>query len=303
MDREELVREIENLKKQRDAVLVAHYYQRAEVQDIADVTGDSFALARHCASTDRSVIVFCGVHFMAQSASILSPDKTVLLPVSDAGCPLADMADAEGLRDLKKKHPDAAVVSYINTTAEVKAESDICCTSSNAVKIVRSLEQKDIIFVPDRNLGDYVRRKVPEKNLIMWEGYCITHHRVALEDVDAAQHMHPGVKILVHPECKREVLERADFAGSTSQIINYATESAEAEFIIGTEKGVLHELKKKNPGKKFYLLAEGLLCRNMKKITLYDIYDSLKENRHIVKVEGETAIKAKKALDRMLSVV
>jgi quinolinate synthase len=302
MDNAWLYNRIEELKKERNAVIVAHYYQVGEVQDAADVVGDSFALAKYCASSDKDVIVFCGVHFMAESANILSPEKTVLLPVLDAGCPLADMADAGSLTEAKKRHPEAAVVSYINTTAEVKALSDICCTSSNAVKVIRSLKQKDIIFVPDSNLGRYVQEQVPEKNLILWKGFCITHHRVSAEDVEKAAGKLPGVKVLVHPECRSEVIERADFVGSTKQIIEYATNSPDDSFIIGTEMGVLHELRKRNPGKKFYLLSQGLLCPNMKKTALKDVYESLEHMRHRIVVESRTREKARLALERMLAV-
>jgi quinolinate synthase len=300
MDKKWLFDRIKELKEERNAVIVSHYYQVGEVQDVADVVGDSFALARHCASSDKDVIVFCGVHFMAESANILSPDKTVLLPVLDAGCPLADMADAAGLVELKKQYPDAAVVCYINTSAEVKAESDVCCTSSNAVKIIRSLKQKDIIFVPDSNLGSYIQMQVPEKNIILWKGYCITHHRVTAGDVEAAKKKLPGVKILAHPECKKEVTERADFVGSTRQIIEYATNSPDKSFIIGTEMGILHELEKRNPDKRFYLLSQGLVCPNMKKTTLKDVYEALKNMQHKIVVEDAIREKARKSLERML---
>jgi quinolinate synthase len=224
----------------------------------------------------------------------------VLLPVLEAGCPLANMVDAESLAEFKKQHPGAAVVCYINTSAEVKAESDVCCTSSNAVKIIRSLEQKDIIFVPDSNLASYVQKQVPEKNIIPWNGFCITHHRVTAVDVDKAVEKLPGVKILVHPECKSEVTGRADFVGSTKQIIEYATNSPDSTFIIGTEMGVLHELGKRNPGKKFYLLSQGLVCPNMKKTTLKDVYEALEKMQHRIEVEPSIREKARKALERML---
>jgi quinolinate synthase len=300
MDNRWLYDRIRELKEERNAVIVAHYYQVGEVQDAADVVGDSFALAKHCASSDKDVIVFCGVHFMAESANILSPEKTVLLPVMEAGCPLADMVDAESLAEFKRQHPDAAVVCYINTSAEVKAESDVCCTSSNAVKIVRSLEQKDIIFVPDTNLASYVQKQVPEKNIIPWNGFCITHHRVTAGDVDKAVEKLPGVKILAHPECKSEVTARTDFVGSTKQILEYATNSPDSIFIIGTEMGVLHELEKRNPGKKFYLLSQGLVCPNMKKTALKDVYEALENMQHRIEVEHSIREKARKALERML---
>ncbi len=300
MNKTDMLRRINELREERDAVIVSHYYQNDEVQEIADMVGDSFALAKYCAASEKSVIVFCGVHFMAESAHILSPEKTVLLPVLDAGCPMADMATAEGLTRLKAEHPNAAVVSYINTSAEVKAESDIIVTSSNAVKVVRSLKESEIIFVPDMNLGSYVAKQVPEKNIILWQGFCITHHRMAADDVDRARENVPGALVLVHPECKPEVAEKADFVGSTKGIIEYATQSPAKEFIIGTEMGVLYELKKRNPDKKFYMLSTGLLCRNMKKTTLKDVYDALNEMKYPITVGKDIRKRARKSLDRML---
>lgn len=300
MDVMKLYHKIDDLRQKHNAVIVAHYYQNDDVQEIADVVGDSFALAKYCASTDKDVIVFCGVHFMAESANILSPRKTVLLPVLDAGCPMADMAAVEDLKRVKLQHPNAAVVSYVNTTAEIKAESDVCCTSSNAVKIVKALSEKEIIFVPDQNLGSYVEKQVPEKKFIKWQGFCMVHHRMQAVDVDKARENLPGVPVLVHPECRPEVVEKADFVGSTKQIIEYATKSEAQEFLIGTEMGILYELKKRNPNKKFFLLSQGLLCKNMKKTNLPDVYYSLKEMKYEIRVEENIRIKAKKALDRML---
>lgn len=301
MSKTDLVRRINELREERDAVIVAHYYQNDEVQEIADMVGDSFALAKFCAQSEKSVIVFCGVHFMAESAHILSPDKTVLLPVLDAGCPMAEMAEAEGIKALKAEHPNAAVVSYINTTAEVKAESDVIVTSSNAVKIVKSLKEDEIIFVPDQNLGSYVAKQVPEKRIILWQGFCMTHHRISAEDVDRARKSLPGAPVLVHPECKPEVTEKADFIGSTKAIIEYAGQSPAKELVIGTEMGVLYELKKRNPDKKFYMLSTGLVCRNMKKTSLQDVYNALNEMKHTITVENSVRERAKKALDRMLA--
>ena len=218
---EDIINEILELKKQRNAVIVAHNYQVDEVQKIADILGDSFALSRYCASSPHETIVFCGVHFMAESAKILSPQKTVLLPEINAGCPMADMVNAEDIRQLRKIYPNAAVVCYINTTAEVKAECEICCTSSNAVQVIRSLKEKDIIFVPDMNLGNYIARMVPEKNMIIWNGFCITHHRVTSDDVLNARAVHPDALVLVHPECRPDVVDMADFVGSTKQIMDF----------------------------------------------------------------------------------
>ena len=302
MNKQDLIVSIEELKKQRNAAIVAHNYQIDDVQEIADITGDSFALSRYCASSSYEVIVFCGVHFMAESAKLLSPEKTVLLPEIDAGCPMADMVTAEALREEKKKYPQAAVVCYINSTAEVKAESDICCTSSNALKIIRSLEQEEIIFVPDRNLGSYIAKKTPEKRIILWEGFCITHHRIKTDEVIKVRELHPDAVLLVHPECKPEVVALADFVGSTKQIIDYAASSNAAKFIIGTEMGVMYKLKKDNPEKQFYLLSPGLVCPNMKKTTLKSIYEALRDMKNSIVLDEKLRLRARMPLDRMLRV-
>lgn len=294
--------EISNLKKKRNAVIVAHNYQMDEVQEISDLIGDSFALSKYCAASPADVIVFCGVHFMAESAKILSPEKTVLLPEIDAGCPMADMVTAEALREEKKRHPGAAVVCYINSTAEVKAESDICCTSSNAVKVIRSIKQEEIIFVPDCNLGSYVAKMVPEKRIILWKGFCATHHRIKPEDALKIKELHPDALLLVHPECKPEVVELADFAGSTKQIIDFAASSKASKFVIGTEMGVLYKLKKENPDKQFYLLSPGLVCPNMKKTSLQSVYNSLNELKYKIELDEDIRLKAKGSLDRMLEI-
>lgn len=302
MNKQELIDNIAELKKQRNAVIVAHNYQIDDVQEIADIVGDSFALSRYCASSPYEVIVFCGVHFMAESAKLLSPGKTVLLPEIDAGCPMAEMVTAEALRKEKKKYPNAAVVCYINSTAEVKAESDICCTSSNAVKVIRSIEQEEIIFVPDCNLGSYVAKMVPEKRIILWKGFCATHHRIKSDDVKKVKELHPDAMLLVHPECKPEVVALADFAGSTKQIIDYAASSKAVKFIIGTEMGVLYKLKKDNPEKQFYLLSPGLVCPNMKKTTLQSIYEALRDMKNSIVLEEKLRLRARMPLDRMLQV-
>jgi len=302
LDRNELKERIKQLKEEKNAVIVAHNYQNDEVQEIADVIGDSLALSRYCANNDKDVIVFCGVHFMAESAKILSPSKTVLLAEIDAGCPMADMITADALREAKKKYPGAVVVCYVNSSAEVKAESDICCTSSNAVEVVKSIPEKDILFVPDKNLGSYVAEKVPEKNIILWEGYCITHHRISVEQVREIKKIHPDALVLVHPECRKEVCEEADFVGSTKQIIDFAEKSEHSKFIIGTEMGVLYKLKRDNPDKTFYLLSQGLICPNMKKTTLESVYNALKEKKYEIKLDENIRLKAKKALDRMIRI-
>lgn len=301
MNKDEMIKEIIELKKKSNAVIVAHNYQVDEVQEVADIIGDSLALSKYCAGIDKDVIVFCGVHFMAESAKILSPEKTVLLPEIDAGCPMADMVTKEALIEEKKKYPDATVVCYINSSAEVKSECDICCTSSNAVEIVRAVKTKDILFVPDQNLGSFVAKMVPEKNIILWKGFCVTHHRVKSEELAKVRELYPNAEVLVHPECQPGIVEAADFAGSTKQIIDYATKSPKKEFIIGTEMGVLYKLKKDNPDKSFYLLSQGLICPNMKKTSLSSVYNALKEMKYVIELDEDIRLKAKKALDNMLA--
>ncbi|HOR85111.1 MAG TPA: quinolinate synthase NadA [Bacillota bacterium] len=297
-----LTEKIQKLKRERNAIILAHNYQVPEVQDIADIVGDSYSLSRHAADTDSDVIVFCGVHFMAESAKILSPDKTVLLPVKDAGCPMADMVTLPELRQMKEKYPYAAVVCYVNSSAEIKAESDICCTSSNALKVVRNISNKQIIFVPDENLGSYVASKVKDKEIILWKGFCITHKRVKAEEVKKIRQLHPDAKILVHPECEPEVQKLADFLGSTSEIIKYAGEIPERDIIIGTEEGVLHILRRQNPGKRFSLLSPGLICTNMKKTRLEDVHNSLSSMQYEIHVDEKIRQKALRSLKEMLKV-
>jgi quinolinate synthase len=294
--------EIMQLKKERDAIILAHNYQMPEIQDVADIVGDSFALSRHAANTSHKVIIFCGVHFMAESAKILSPEKTVLLPAKDAGCPMADMVTAERLQEMKKKYPEAAVVCYVNSSAEVKAESDICCTSSNAVKVVKSVKNKQVIFAPDENLGRYVAMKVPEKEIILWKGFCITHKRVKSSEVVKIKELYPNAKILAHPECEPSVQDLADFLGSTSEIIQYAKQIPDKDIIIGTEEGVMHTLRKQNPDKNFYLLSPGLVCVNMKKTRLDDVYQSLLHMQYEITVPEDIRIKALKTLEKMLQI-
>lgn len=299
---EALKKKIEKLKKKRNAVIIAHNYQRDEIQEIADIGGDSLALSQAAVRTDADVIVFCGVQFMAESAAILNPDKKVLLPVMEAGCPLADMITPEKLRAKKREHPGAAVVCYVNSSAEVKAESDIACTSSNAVQVVKALKEKDIIFVPDRNLGRYVQSQVPEKNIILWDGFCPTHIRVQEEDVVKAKEAHPEAEVIAHPECNPAVLALADHICSTGGMFKYVKESKSKEFIISTESGMLYKLNKENPGKKFYLPTPHLVCANMKLITLGWVAHSLENMVYEIKVSDEVMAKAKRTLDRMLAV-
>lgn len=302
MDKQELIQEIEILKKARNAVIVAHSYQIGEVQDVADMVGDSFALSKFCATDPHPVIVFCGVKFMGESAKILSPQKTVLLPEISAGCPMAEMVKPEDIDMMRAEHPGAAVVCYVNTTAETKAKCDICCTSSNALQVIRSLPQKDIIFMPDKNLGGYIAQQVPEKNIILWPGYCITHERTTVEDVRKARACQPDALLLAHPECPAEVAAEADFVGSTKQIIDYAKSSNSKKFIIGTEMGILHQLQNDSPDKQFFLLSTGLICPNMKKTTLESVYESLKNMRYQIELDAEVIEKARASLERMLLV-
>jgi len=298
----ELKKEIRSLLTERKAVLLAHNYQRDEIQEIADITGDSLGLSQEAARSEAEVIVFCGVHFMAESAAILSPDKTVLLPRMDAGCPMADMVTAEDLRAYRAAHPEAVVVTYVNSSAEVKALSDICCTSGNAVNVVRSIPPgKDIFMVPDRNLAHYVAR-ISGRPLSWWDGYCPTHERVTAEEVRKAKAAHPEALLIVHPECRPEVVAMADAVLSTSGMYGYCRRSPAREFIVGTEMGILYRLRKENPDKKFRLASRALICPNMKITTLEDVRDALDTLSPAVTVPPEIREKAHAALEAMLRV-
>jgi quinolinate synthase len=290
---------IARLKVERRAVILAHNYQRGEVQEIADFTGDSLELSRAAAKTDARVIVFCGVYFMAESASILNPGKTVLLPVREAGCPLADMLDAGQLRQWKSGYPGRPVVTYINSSAEVKAESDICCTSANAAAIVNSLDADEVLFGPDMNLGAWVQARTA-KRLILWKGYCATHAWVSVEDVLRAKREHPGAPVMAHPECGPGVTALADHVCSTSGMLAFARSSPADEFIVLTEAGILHRLVRDNPGKKFHLGSKRLFCPNMKMTTLASVAESLDRMQHEIRVEEEVRGRAARALTRML---
>jgi len=300
--RAEMTEKIAALKEKRNAVLLVHNYQRDEIQDIADIMGDSLGLARAAAETDKDVIVFCGVVFMAESASILNPDKTVLLPVKEAGCPLADMATVEELRKIKERFPDAAVVSYVNSSALVKAESDICCTSANAIKVVNSVKEDRIIFVPDRNLGRYVAGHT-DKEIILWPGYCETHDRLRAADVLECKKKYPDAEVIAHPECRTEVLELADAALSTSGMLRYAEGSKAGTIIVGTEIGMGYRLKRENPDKTFIFPSECLICETMKMTTLDAVHNALENMVHEIRVDEETRRKANIALTRMLGVL
>lgn len=292
--------EILRLKKEKNAVILAHYYVIPEVQDIADFVGDSFALAKKAKAIDASIIVFAGVSFMGESAKILNPDKKVLMPDLEADCPMAHMATLAKVQKMRDEIDDLAVVCYVNSTAELKKVSDVCVTSSNAVDIVRKLPQKNIYFIPDRHLASFVQKLVPEKNVILNNGYCPTHHAMSSEDVLKAKSAHPQALVFVHPECPEEVVCLADYAGSTAGIIQAVKQSESKEFIIGTEEGVLHELRKQNPEKTFYLLSENLVCEDMKKVTLEKLYQVLRDESNEVHLDSKTMSVAYKAMDTML---
>jgi quinolinate synthase len=292
---------IAELKKELRAVIVAHNYQRPEVQDIADFVGDSLELARQCVEVDAQTIVFCGVRFMAETAAILNPARTVLLSEGSAGCPLADMINIDDLRRWKQRYPKASVVSYVNSSAEVKAESDICCTSANGVKVVESVPNNDILFIPDQNLGHYISTQT-KKNIILYPGFCYVHHRIKPEQVKLARRLHPDAKVLVHPECRPEVVALADAALSTSQMLRYAKASSHNSFIIGTEEGILHGLRKENPDKSFYLISNSQICTDMKKTTLETLAQTMELRQNRVTVPEEIRLKAKQAVDRMLAI-
>jgi quinolinate synthase len=289
------------LKENKNAIILAHNYQRGEVQDIADFVGDSLELSQNAAKTDADVIVFCGVHFMAETASIICPDKTVLLPDEEAGCPMANMITADELRQKKKEMPNATVVCYINSTAEVKAESDICCTSANAVKIVESIDASEILFVPDQYLGHYVSTRT-NKKMSFWPGYCPTHVRIKAEDIISLKKEYPSAKAVVHPECRPEVIAVADEALSTGGMLRYTRKSEAKEIIVGTEIGIIHRLEKENPSKKFIAVSQKAVCPNMKKITLEKILWALEEMAPQVKVPEEIRLRARVTVDKMLRI-
>lgn len=294
---------LQHLKEQRRAVILAHNYQPGDIQDIADFTGDSLQLSVQASQTDAAVIVFCGVLFMAETATILSPDKTVLLPELTAGCPMADMIDAQQLSELKRKHPEALVVCYVNSPAEVKALSDYCCTSGNALELVRRLDtDREIIFVPDRNLGGFIIERTG-RDMILWPGYCPTHVKILPDDIKTARAKYPDALVLAHPECRPEVRQMADEQLSTGQMLKFAKQSQKKEFIIATEEGILHTLGKQNPEKHFYPVSNKAICPNMKKISLEKVVWSLEDMQYRITVEEPVRTQAKKALDRMLEVL
>ena len=294
----QLSEKILKLKKEKNAIILAHLYQIPEIQEIADYVGDSYYLSQVARDAKEDLIIFCGVKFMAESAKVLSPEKTVILPAPNAGCPMADMAEVEDVEEMIKKYPDAFKVCYINSSYEVKALCDASVTSSSALKIIKNIPNKQILFLPDQNLGGYISEFFPEKEFILWRGFCPTHHRITAEDIIKAKEEHPNVKVLSHPECSKEVRDLSDYRGRTSGIINYATECEDKEFIIATEEGVLHQLKKKNPDKKFYF-PEVMVCPNMKKTSLQDVYDALDGKKEEVILDEEIRKKALTSLENM----
>jgi len=302
MSKEEIQNRIRKLLEEKNAILLAHYYQRNEIQDIADFLGDSLALSIEAAKTDADIIVFAGVRFMAESASILSPDKTVLLPREEAGCPLADMITVEQLDRFKEENPDVTVVAYVNSSAEIKAHSDICCTSANATKVVASLKEATrVLMIPDGNLARYTSLH-SDKEIIPWNGYCSVHHFVTPDEVKTAKAEHPEALFAAHPECRPEVLEMADFVGSTGAIITFAKSTDAAEILVGTESGIMHQLRKDSPDKTFIPVSDTLLCKDMKYITLEDVLASVVEMQYVVDVPQEIRAPAQNALSRMLEV-
>ena len=293
---------IERLKKEKNAVILAHYYVPDEVQEIADYIGDSFYLSKVAKNTDADMIVFCGVSFMGESAAIMNTDKKVLMPDLTADCAMAHMVDTEKIKELRNSYDDLAVVCYINSTAEIKTYSDVCVTSANAVKVVRSLPNQNIFFIPDGNLGQYVKEQVTEKNVILNDGYCPIHAAITKEEILEVKEKYPKAKFLVHPECKKEVLEEADYVGSTSGIIDFVAMDNAQEYIIGTEIGVLYELRKRNPEKKYYTLRNNTTCADMKLVTLEKVLDVLEKETNVVSVSEEVAKKALLPLERMLEI-
>ena len=297
-----IVNEIKKLKEEKNAVILAHCYQNIEVDEVADYVGDSLYLSQKAAETDADIIVFAGVYFMAQTAKILNPDKKVLLPRMESGCLMADMVNLQQVRDFKSKHPNIPTVCYINSTAEVKTECDICCTSSNALNIVKSLQAPQVLFLPDTYLGKWVESQLDGTEVITYPGYCPTHLRIKPEDIIEMKKKYPNAEVLAHPECHKEVVKLADYVGSTTGIMKHAIESDKKQFIISTEKGVVDRLKRDYPEKEFILIKDNIICPNMKWHTLEDIYNALAKEQHEINVDKDVAPKALKCIDRMLEV-
>lgn len=302
-DNTKIISDILDFKRKKQALILAHNYQIPQIQDIADFVGDSLELAKTSKAIEGPLVVLCGVKFMAETAKILSPKKRVLLPAPLAGCPLADTITPQDVIGLKKKYPGAWVVSYVNTSAEIKALSDVCCTSSNAVSVVKNVPTDKVIFIPDKNLGWWVKKNVPEKTVITWNGFCYVHEQFSLEELKKAKKTFPDAEIIVHPECKKEILDAADYVVSTSGMLKRVKESTATKFIIGTEEGLIYKLQKENPGKEFYSLGCAKTCVNMKQTTLNELYLSLKNEVHEVELDGEIIKKATLALERMVQYI
>lgn len=301
MNIKEMQDEIMRIKKEKDICILAHAYQSHDIWEVADYVGDSFGLAQRAAEAPQKTMIMCGVRFMAETVKLLSPEKTVYLPEPDAGCPMADQIDYDLLAALREKNPDYTVVAYVNTTTEVKTLSDVCVTSSSAVKIVKNMPEKDILFIPDCNLGSWVKKQVPEKNIKLVSGGCPTHVRVTIKDVEKAKAAHPNALLLVHPECLKEVTELADYAGSTTGIMDYAAKSDAKEFIIGTENSIVSHLQLAHPEKRFYALSKDCVCHNMKMTTLGDVYNCVVNGEgESITLTEETMQKARKSIDAML---
>ena len=301
MKLEAIIARITDLREKNNAIILAHNYQLPEVQDISDLLGDSLDLSMKAKKTNADNIIFCGVDFMAESAKILNPEKNVIIPDIDARCPMANMVDLKDLEKLKNKNPDAKVVAYINTTSDVKAISDVCCTSSNGVKVVKSLKSEKVIFVPDKNLGSYIQRFVPEKQMILWPGMCTTHHRIRKQDIFKLKKEHPESEVLVHPECRPEIIDIADYVFSTNGMVNYAKNSDVNEFIIGTEKELCYRLKNENPNKMFHPIKSAI-CPNMKKITLEKVLNSLETLEPKIHLSEDIMERAKNPLQKMMEI-
>jgi quinolinate synthase len=297
----DIQKQILKLKKEKNALVLAHYYVPLEVQDVADIVGDSFEMAKRAKEAKEKLIVVCGVRFMGESAKILSPEKKVLIPAVDAGCPMADMVTPDDVRRLKSEHPGAAVMCYVNSSAAVKAECDICCTSSSALRIAKSLDAEEIIFVPDVHLAEYTASKVPEKKFIYHTGFCPTHHRITEVDIIAAKKAHPDAKFAVHPECRADVTKHADFIGSTSEIIKFARETEAQEVLIGTEMEIAARLQRELPDKKIYSVTSAFVCPNMKKITLQALLNCLENEEYEIKLDKDEADAARQSLDKMVA--
>jgi len=300
---EQIGEKINRLRRQRRAVILAHNYQIEAVQMVADFLGDSLDLSRKAASVNQDVIVFAGVKFMAETAKVLAPDKTVLLPRLDAGCPMADMITVEDLRQLKQDHPKAAVVTYVNSSVEIKAESDVCCTSANAVRVVENVKARDIIFIPDRNLGRFVQSRVPEKRIILFEGYCYVHNRIKREEIDVMKERYPDAEIIVHPEVRPEVADMADAVLSTSQMLHHVARSRKKRFVVATEQGLLERMKREYPGKEFFPAFRAKICSNMKRTGLQDIERSLELNQYEIVIDADISRQAFRSLEKMLEYV